>query len=384
MGELEVSSIQLSPVADIRSLFFLRLKIYSPSGPILIKALIDTGAMGSFLHSKFISSHGLKTRLLPLPVACVAYDGSTGKDFVRSVWNGSGAFHSEDVVSGSLNFDVLVSDIGQYDAIIGMPWLSANNAKISCGLEGRGIELGSISLVSSDPYSFDPVETIPISTKALKHSQHPHIPMVDEKSLKAFSERQSLENRIPAVFHEFLDVFQAQECPLPPIRELDVKIDLIPGSEPPRSRGYDLSDNDEKEMSVWIKDQLAKGFVRQSSSPASAPSFLAKSVGRKNCPCVDYRGLNKITIKDCYPIPLVKSLLHQLRGSKRYSKIDLKTAFNLLRIAEKDVCKTAFRAPGGLYESLVLPFGLANGPAVFQRFIQSVLHEYLGLFCIFG
>lgn len=95
-------------------------------------------------------------------------------------------------------------------------------------------------------------------------------------------------------------------------------------------------------MAVWVNDQLRKGFIRRSSSPASAPSFLAKSQGRKNRPCVDYRGLNKISIKDSYPIPLVKSLLHQLRGSKRYSKIDLKAAFNLLRIAEKDVWKTAF------------------------------------------
>lgn len=298
--------------------------------------------MGSFLNSKFVLAHKLKTCLLPVPVACVGYDGSTGKDFVKSAWRGSGCFISDKINSAPFDFNLLVSDIGQYDAIFGMPWLAANKAKISCSVEGRSIELGSISIGASDPFVFDPIDVVPISNKNLKHSQHPRIPMVDEESLACFSEREKLEKCIPSTFHKFLDFFQAQECPLPPVRDFDVKIDLIPGSEPPRSRGYDLSDSDEKEMIIWVKDQLRKGFIRPSSSPASAPSFLAKSVGRKNRPCVDYRGLNKITIKDSYTIPLVKSLLHQLRGSKKYSKIDLKTALNLLRISEKYVWKTAF------------------------------------------
>lgn len=195
---------------------------------------------------------------------------------------------------------------------------------------------------------------------------------------------EAIKKFVPPTFHSFAKMFLPQSTSLPPHRKHDVEIILKEGCDPPTSRGYDLSSSNERELKEWIDDQLAKGFIRPSSSPASAPAFLAKSPGRKNRPCIDYQGLNKITVRDSYPIPLIKSLLSRVRGCKRYAKIDLKAAFNLLRIKAGDEWKTAFKAPGGLYESLVLPFGLANRPAVFQRFIQDVLHEYLDvfLFCL--
>lgn len=126
---------------------------------------------------------------------------------------------------------------------------------------------------------------------------------------------------------------------------------------------------------------MRKGFIRPSKSSAAAPIFFHKVPGKKDRPCIDYRGLNKITKRDSYPIPVLSWLLNQLKGCKFYAKIDLKAAFNLLRMREGDEWKTAFRTPWGLFEYTVMPFGLANAPACFQRFIQWVLREYVDIFC---
>jgi hypothetical protein len=118
-----------------------------------------------------------------------------------------------------------------------------------------------------------------------------------------------------------------------------------------------------------------------SHSSAAAPIFYVKVEGKADRPCVDYRILNGMTLRDSYPLPVISHLLNNLHGCKFLSKVDLKAAFNLLRVAPGHEWKTAFRTPWGLYEYLVMPFGLANAPATFQRFIQHVLREYLDICC---
>ncbi|KAI7946600.1 hypothetical protein MJO29_011127 [Puccinia striiformis f. sp. tritici] len=132
------------------------------------------------------------------------------------------------------------------------------------------------------------------------------------------------------------------------------------------------------QLKDYVDENLSKGFIRVSSSPAAASIFFVRVPGKKPRPCVDYQGLNSMTVRDSYPIPILGQLLNQLQGCKFFTKIDLKAAFNLLRVAEGDEWKTAFRTPWGLFEYLVMPFGLSNAPACFQRFIQHVLREIIG------
>ncbi len=128
-------------------------------------------------------------------------------------------------------------------------------------------------------------------------------------------------------------------------------------------------------MKLYIEEELAKGFIRSSTSPASARFFVKKDGGLR--PCIDYRGLNDITIKYRYPLPLVPAALEQLRRAKYYTKLDLRNAYNLVRIREGDEWKTAFSTTSGHYEYLVMPFGLANSPSVFQSFMNDVFRDML-------
>lgn len=131
-----------------------------------------------------------------------------------------------------------------------------------------------------------------------------------------------------------------------------------------------------------MAEELAKGFIYPSSSPAGAPILFAKKQDGSLRLYVDYRGLNSITVKNRYPLPLIGQLLDSLVGAKVYTKLDLRSAFNSIRIREGDEWKTAFRCRYGHFEYRVMPFGLSNAPATFMSYIHSILKEYLDDFLV--
>ncbi len=124
------------------------------------------------------------------------------------------------------------------------------------------------------------------------------------------------------------------------------------------------------------------GFIRPFTSPASAGFFFVKKKDGGLRPCIDYRSLNDITIKFRYPLPLVPSALEQLRSARYFTKLDLRSAYNLIRIREGDEWKTAFSTTSGHYEYLVMPFGLSNSPSVFQAYINDVFRDMLNRWVI--
>lgn len=186
---------------------------------------------------------------------------------------------------------------------------------------------------------------------------------------------------IPVEYHEISEVFCKQQAlSLPPHRPYDCAIDLLPGSTFPRSRLYNISRPERVAMEEYINNSLAAGIIRPSSSPLGAGFFF---VGKKDGtlrPCIDFRGLNDITVKNKYPLPLMNSAFEFLQGATVFSKLDLRNAYHLVRIREGDEWKTAFNTPLGHFEYLVMPFGLSNSPAVFQCLINDVLRDMLGRF----
>ncbi|KAG1925134.1 retrotransposable element [Pimephales promelas] len=160
--------------------------------------------------------------------------------------------------------------------------------------------------------------------------------------------------------------------PYPPHRPWDCAIDLLPWAALPRGKIYPLSIPEQKAMEEYIQEALDHGFIRPSVSPAASSFFF---VGKKDGglrPCIDYRTLNQATVKFRYPLPLVPAALEQLRGASIYTKLDLRSAYNLIRV--RDEWKTAFITPPGHYEYLVMPFELSNSPAIFQ--VLQRLRDY--------
>src|SRR6185295_3717296 len=188
---------------------------------------------------------------------------------------------------------------------------------------------------------------------------------------------------VKKLLKEFNDTFPTTlPNGLPPERRLDHTIDLIPGMEPPSRPVYRLSHYEMKELKVQLSDLLEKGFIQPSVSPFGAPVlFVHKKEGTLRL-CVDYRALNKITIKNRYPLPRIEDLLDRLVDTKYFSKLDLYSRYHQIRIKKEDIHKTAFRTRYGHYEFLVLPFGLTNAPATFMTLMNDIFHEYLDEFVV--
>ena len=191
-------------------------------------------------------------------------------------------------------------------------------------------------------------------------------------------------SHIPSwLLDQFPDMFNTPRSKiLPSHRQTDHAIDLLPDTEPPFKRMYNLSPKELQTLDDFIAERLAKGHIRESTSSAGAPILFAPKKDGTLRLCIDYRGLNSITVKNRYPLPLISELLDRFNGAKVFSKIDLKDAYFRIRIKEGDEWKTAFRTRYGHYEFLVLPFGLCNGPATFQSYISNALRGYVDHFCV--
>ncbi|KAI3730615.1 hypothetical protein L1987_61787 [Smallanthus sonchifolius] len=186
---------------------------------------------------------------------------------------------------------------------------------------------------------------------------------------------------IPIV-RDYPEVFPDDLPGLPPQRQVEFRIDLTPGAAPIARSPYRLAPSEMQELSNQLQELLDKGFIRPSFSPWGAPVLFVKKKDGSFRMCIDYRELNKVTIKNRYPLPRIDDLFDQLQGSSYYSKIDLRSGYHQLRIQEDDIPKTAFRTRYGHYEFMVMPFGLTNAPAVFMDLMNRVCKPYLDKFVI--
>ncbi|GJV73423.1 putative reverse transcriptase domain-containing protein [Tanacetum coccineum] len=180
----------------------------------------------------------------------------------------------------------------------------------------------------------------------------------------------------------FPDVFPEDLPGLPPARQVEFQIDLVPGATPVARAPYRLAPSKMKELSEKLQELSDKGFIRPSSLPWGAPVLFVKKKDGSFRMCIDYRELNKLTVKNRYPLPRIDDLFDQLQGSSVYSKIDLRSGYHQLRVREEDIPKTAFRTRYGHYEFQVMPFGLTNAPAVFMDLMNRVCKPYLDKFVI--
>jgi len=188
-------------------------------------------------------------------------------------------------------------------------------------------------------------------------------------------------DQIPKEFRGYLGIISQEAAEaLPAHRPYDCKIDLKEGETAPWGPIYPLSEYELQTLREWLKEMLRTGKIRRSTSPAGSPIlFVPKPNGKGLQLCVDYRALNRITIPNRYPLPLIQKLQNRVQGAKWFTKLDLKNGFNLIRIREGDEWKTAFRTRYRLYEFQVMPFGLTNAPSTFQDMMNHVFSDMIDL-----
>jgi hypothetical protein len=269
--------------------------------------------------------------------------------------------------------------LGSYDYLIGMDWLDQHHALLDCRNKEFTCldEEGNQKIVQGIPRA---VVVREISTMMLKTCYM--------KGCQLFAARVEEASRDEvskigdhAVLTEFEDVFQ--EVPrLCLKRDIDFSINLMPGAAPVSKAPYRMSTPELKELQLQLEELLKKGYIHPSMSPWGAPVLFVKKKDGMLRLCIDFRQLNKVTIKNKYPLPRIDNLFDQLKGAKIFSKIDLRLGYHQLIIKDEDINKTTIRTRYGHYEFTVVPFGLLNAPVVFMCLMNGVFRDYLDKFVI--
>lgn len=274
--------------------------------------------------------------------------------------------------------------LGNSDVILGVQWLEKLGAVttnwktqvMKFVVNGQGITL------QGDPS----LEHTKVSLKTMIHN----INSMSEGLLVQFNQVESQEPSVLSpetpeflndVIKRFATVFEWKGG-LPPHRDQQHSIILKDGTEPILVRPYRYSHDQKAEIERLLVEMLKSEVIRPSCSPFARPILLVKKKDGSWRFCVDYRSLNKVTVKDKFPIPVIDELLDELHGSKNFSKLDLKSGYHQIRMKEADIPKTTFRTHEGHYEFLVMPFGLTNAPATFQSVMNDVFKPYLRRFVL--
>jgi hypothetical protein len=183
---------------------------------------------------------------------------------------------------------------------------------------------------------------------------------------------------VPKEYHSFKDVFSKESFDeLPPRKPWDHAIELKPGSQPHTTKVYPLAPNEQAQLDEFLAENLRSGRIRPSKSPMASPVFFVKKKDGSLRLVQDYRKLNEMTIKNAYPLPLISELVAKLRKAKWFTKLDVRWGYNNVRIKEGDEWKAAFRTSRGLFEPLVMFFGLTNSPATFQTMMNDLFRELI-------
>ncbi|GJZ01968.1 putative reverse transcriptase domain-containing protein [Tanacetum coccineum] len=342
--------------------------------------LFDTGADRSFVSTTFSSQIDITPSTLDHYYDVELADGRIIG--LNTILKGC----TLNFLNHQFNINLMPVELGSFDAIIGMDWLAKHQAVIACAEKIVRIPWKNKTLIiHGDGSTQGNVTRLNIisCTKTQKYMEKGFpifLAQVTTKETEDKSEKKRLED-VPTV-QDFPEVFPEDLPGLPPTRQVEFQIDLVPGAAPVARAPYRLAPSELKELSEQLKELSDKGFIRPSSSPWGAPVLFVKKKDGSFRMCIDYRELNKLTVKNRYPLPRIDDLFDQLQGSSVYSKIDLRSGYHQLRVREEDIPKTAFRTRYGHYEFQVMPFGLTNAPAVFMDLMNRVCKPHLDKFVI--
>ncbi|GJZ53934.1 putative reverse transcriptase domain-containing protein [Tanacetum coccineum] len=341
--------------------------------------LLDTGADRSFISTAFCSLINIAPTPLENSYDVELADGKIVR--INTIMRGC----TLNFLNHPFNIDLMHVELGSFDVIIGIDWLRRCHAVIVCDEKLVRVPYRNETLTFHGNKSSDRREsrlTIISCSKAQEYMAkgcQMFLGQISSKKEEDKSEGKKLKD-VPIVQY-FPEVFPEDLPGLPPVRPVEFQIDLIPGAAPVARAPYRLAPSEMKELSEQLQELSDKDFIRPSSSPWGAPVLFVKKKDGSFRMCIDCRELNKLTVKNRYPLPRIDDLFDQLQGSNIYSKIDLRSGYHQLRVREQDIPKMTFRTRYGHYEFQVMPFGLTNAPTVFML-MNRVCKPYLDKFAI--
>jgi len=348
---------------------------------VTVKALLDSGATGMFINKKFVEKHGFRMDKLEKPLIVTNVDGS----------NNSGGRITHEVECNvyykghqeRMKFDVC--NLERTDVILGMPWLAAHNPEIDW-------EKGEVKMTRCPPWCSKGNRSKEARERQEKVIRREVRTVEGERAISwAADEKedwgreeemeidhQKIKTMVPKQFHRWLKVFGKVESKRMPVRKVwDHAIDVKDDFKPSKAKVYPLSRNEREEVQKFVDEHLKKGYIRPSKSQQTSPVFFVGKKDGGKCMVMDYHKLNKQTVKNNYPLPLITELVDNMGSKHVFTKMDLQWGYNNVQVKEGDEWKAVFTTHVGLFEPVVMFFGMTNSPATFQAMMNEILRDMI-------
>jgi hypothetical protein len=364
------------------------MKVTGRTGKQTLHILVDSGSTHNFLNS-FVALK-LQSELTTItPITVQAANG--GKMSCESVCRGL----KWKIQGVSFEADVFIMDLNNYDMVLGIQWLSMlgdilcnyKHLWMSFDWQGQRVLLRGENPIKFQAIKLEQLKGLLSNQQQLAEVHLCSLRFLDEDEFTLSSvtvappPHLNKDHRITKLMSDYQDLFKEPEG-LPPPRSHDHIVPLKEGSQPINLRPYRYSGLQKDVLEKMVEEMLGTGIIRPSNSPFASPVVLVKKKDSTWRLCVDYRALNRLTIKDKYPIPVVEELLEELAGATIFSKIDLRSGYHQIKMGSGEEFKTAFRTHNGHYEFLVMPFGLTNAPVTFQSLMNEFFRVHLRKFIL--
>ena len=343
-----------------------------------VRAMVDSGATNNFVASSVADRLGLEvvqssTKLKAVNSEAKQIQGSATVKMKVGAWEA--------------HANLMVVPLDDFEMILGIEFLGAAKAMVAPHLRGVMIcdeecpcFVQAVSPVQNQGKDVVMATATQFGNSIRKRGNHSYV-----AALVEIKPDQVVE--VPDKFAELLEEFadtMPSELPkeLPPRRAIDHRIELEPGAVPPAKAPYKMGPRELEELRKQLNEMVDSGFIQPSKAPYGAPVLFQKKADGSLRMCVDYRALNKVTVKNKYPVPNAADLFDRLTKASYFTKLDLRSGYWQVRIAVGDESKTTCVTRYGSFEFLVMPFGLTNAPATFCNLMNDVLYEYLDRFVV--